>query len=144
MLFKTQFDVHKTDFTLIVTEKFCLMSIIYCFVLFWFPFYFSVLFCFVFFTAEMAMNRRWDFSTKMLLSTCIIPLWLDRFNNFNTTLFSCECLRLIQLPLTLRHWLVLQECLKYTVQCHHINCWTMNVLIVTCTISEILMICRKA
>ena len=49
MLFKTQFDVHKTDFTLIVTEKFCLMSIIYCFVLFWFPFYFSVLFCFVFF-----------------------------------------------------------------------------------------------
>ena len=115
MLFKTQFDVHKTDFTLIVTEKFCLMSIIYCFVLFWFPFYFSVLFCFVFFTTEMAMNRRWDFSTKMLLSTCIIPLWLDRFNNFNTTLFSCECLRLIQLPLTLR-----QECLKYTVLCHHI------------------------
>ena len=47
MLFKTQFDVHQTDFTLIVTDKlFCLMSIIHCFVLFWFPFYFSV---FVFF-----------------------------------------------------------------------------------------------
>ena len=113
MLFKTQFDVHKTDFTLIVTEKCCLMSIIYCFVLFW------IIYCFVLFSTEMVMNRRWDFFTKMLLSTCIIPSWLDRFNNFNTTLFSCECLRLIQLPLTLMHWLVLQECLKYTVQCHH-------------------------
>ena len=43
----TIFDVHQTDFTLLVREKFCLMSIIYCFVLFQFPLIF--LFCFVFY-----------------------------------------------------------------------------------------------
>ena len=42
----TIFDVHQTDFTLLVREKFCLMSIIYCFVSV--SFNFSVLFCLLF------------------------------------------------------------------------------------------------
>ena len=55
--FKTKLDVHQTDFALLVRDKFCLMSIIYCFVLFRFPLIF--LFCCVFFfTTEVAVSRR--------------------------------------------------------------------------------------
>ena len=76
---RLNFNVYQRDFTL--TNKFCLISSIYCFVLFRF-FYFSV-FC-SFFSAEVGMSRRWDFFIEMLLSTFVVPVWLYHLNSFNT------------------------------------------------------------
>ena len=83
--FKTQLDVNKTDLTLLVRDKFCFRLIIYCFILFRFAFYFSVLFSF-FFTIEVEMSKGEIFN-EVLLSTRVLPLWLDRFNNFNSPVF---------------------------------------------------------
>ena len=84
--FKTQLDVHKTDFTLLVRDKFCLKLIINCFVLFRFAFYFSVLFSFFFYHRG---GDEWKvrYFNELLLFTYVLPLWLDRFNNFNSPVF---------------------------------------------------------
>ena len=76
---KTQLDIHKTDFILLVRDKFCLKLIIYCLVLFWFAFYFFVLFSFFYHRGGDEQKVR-SFN-EVLLFTCVLPLWLDRFNN---------------------------------------------------------------
>ena len=83
--FKTRLDVHKTDFTLLVRDKFCLRLIICCCVLFRFAFHFSVLFSF--FYHRGGDERKVRFFSEVLLSSCVLPLWLDGFNNFNSPVF---------------------------------------------------------
>lgn len=142
MLFKTQFDVHQTDFTLIVTDKFCLMSIIHCFVLFWFPFYFSV---FVFF---FSLQRWWWTEGEIFVSKCccllasflygLIVLIILTLTMFFMWMFAID-------PITTNFKALLRcKSALNTQYSATIHCWTMNVMVVTYTINEILLICRKA
>ena len=73
--------------TLLVRDKFWLKLVIYCiFCLF-------VLVCFLFFCLLPFFYHRggdeWKvrFFNELLLSTYVVPLWLDRFNNFNSPVF---------------------------------------------------------
>ena len=61
------------------------MLIINCFVLFRFAFYFSVLFFFFYHRGGDEWKVR--FFNEFLLFTYVLPLWLDRFNNFNSPVF---------------------------------------------------------
>ena len=73
--------------TLLVRDKFLLKLVIYCF----FRLFVSV--CFLFFCLFPFFYDRggdeWKvrFFKELLLSTCVVPLWLDRFNNFNSRAF---------------------------------------------------------
>ena len=54
------------------------------FVLSWFPGFF-LFFIFYFFLLQRLQGAEGEiFFNEMLLSTCVVALWLDRFNNFNT------------------------------------------------------------
>ena len=75
--------------TLLVRDKFwlklVLLFIVFFVCLFWFPFYFSV--CFLFFYHRGGDEWKVRFFNELLLSTHVVPLWLDRFNNFNSPVF---------------------------------------------------------
>ena len=130
-LFKTQFDVHQRDFTL--TNKFCSVSIIYCFVLFWFLFYFSV-FCF-------SSQQRWRWAEgEIFLSKCCCLLVLFLYGSIILTI-STPTLFFVWMfaidPITTNFKALLRS------KDITIHFWTMNVMVVTCTITDILMIWRK-
>ena len=71
-------------------------------VLFQYPLIFLFVVSF-FFTTEVAMSGRWDFYIEMLLSTCVVLLWLDCFNSNTHTFFHVN-VWFIQLPLTSRYY----------------------------------------
>ena len=76
-----QLEVHQTDFTLLVRQILIDVDNL----LFWFVVVSCLFFYFLFFfTTVVVMSGRWDFSIEMLLSTCVVLLWLNRFNNFDT------------------------------------------------------------
>ena len=129
---RLNFDVYQKDFTL--TDKFCLISITYCFVLFWFIFYFSV-FC-SFFLCRGGDEPK----VKFFLSKCCFLLVLFLYGSIIWTVLT---------PILFLMWMFAIDPITTNLKAllhskdTNIHFWTMNIMVFTCTITGILMICRK-
>ena len=98
--------------TLLVRDKFWLKLVIYCFFFGLFV-CFGLLFIFLFVSHRGGDEWKVRFFNELFLSTCVVPLWLDRFNSFNSPVF------------------------------HVIVTFGVYSVVIPCTITDMLMICRK-
>ena len=126
---RLNFDVYQKDFTL--TDKFCLISITYCFVLISFLF-----FRFLFFFSL----QKWGWAEgEIFLSKCCFLLVLFLYGSIIWTVLTPTLFFMWMFaidPITTNLKALLRN--KDT----NIHFWTMNIVVVTCTITDILMICR--
>ena len=130
--FKTQLNVHKTDLTLLVRDKFCFRLIIYCFVLFRFAFHFSVLFSFFY-------HRGGDEQKVRFLTKCCSLLAFFLYGSIVltilTALFFMWMFVIDQITTNFKALLRSSDTA--------IHFWTLNLIVATYTITDILMICKK-
>lgn len=129
--FKTQLNVHKTDLTLLVRE--ILLQVDYLlFGLFRFAFYFSVLFTFFY-------HRGGDEQKVRFLTKCCSLLAFFLYGSIVltilTALFFMRMFVIDQITTNFKALLRSSDTA--------IHFWTLNLIVATSTITDILMICKK-